>query len=90
MIDLSWGDLTGRVDQLHEWVKHRPDLTNWPELRAFIERVSPSSVTVNVTVRAAFLVANPNAAEIRGTFTWEMADFLDKGEVIDESLKKIL
>lgn len=90
VLDLSWDDLTGRVDQVQEWLKNPPDLTNWPELREFIERVGCSSVTINVTVRAAFLVASTNAAEIRGTFTWETADFLDKGEVIVKALKRIL
>ena len=90
VLDLSFDDLTGRVDALQEWVKHPPDVTDWGKLRPVIERLAPSSITVNVSVRAAFLVASTNATELRGQFTWDLADFLDKGEVVCRTLKKAL
>lgn len=67
-LSMDVGGINDRIDEVQAWAKSPP--TDGPGVRALIELIGPTSVSVDLT---AYLVT-PLGAEL----TWETAEFLDR------------
>ena len=77
---LAIDDVTKRIDVLQRWASKPPSTKN--DIRAIIEEVAPSSVSINLSFSLAFLVVQTDSLEFGIESTYETADFLDKFEVL--------
>lgn len=79
-IGLSIGNLTERVDTLQKWASNPP--SGREHVRAIIEEVAPTSVSIELSISLAFLLVQTDSLEFGVTSTYETADFLDKMDAI--------
>ena len=75
---LAIDDVTKRIDVLQRWASKPPSTKN--DIRAIIEEVAPSSVSINISFSLAFLVVQTDSLEFGVESTYETNDFLDKFE----------
>ena len=79
---LAIDDVTKRIDVLQRWASKPPSTKN--DIRAIIEELAPSSVSINLSFSLAFLVVQTDSLEFGVEPTYETSDFLDKFEVLLE------
>ena len=77
---LAIDDWTDRVDTLQKWASKPPSTKN--DIRAIIEEIAPSSVSINLSFSLAFLVVQTDSLEFGVENTYETADFLDKFDAL--------
>ena len=77
---LAIDDWTDRVDTLQKWANKPPSTKN--DIRAIIEEIAPSSVSINLSFSLAFLVVQTDSLEFGVENTYETADFLDKFDAL--------
>ena len=73
---LSVDDWTNRVDTLQKWANKPPSTKN--DIRAIIEEIAPSSVSINLSFSLAFLIVQTDSLEFGVENTYQTSDFLDK------------
>ena len=77
---LAIDDLTSRIDTLQRWASKPPSTRH--EIRAIIEEIAPTSVSINISFSLAFLVVQTDSLEFGIESTYETADFLDKFDAL--------
>ena len=73
---LAIDNVTERVDVLQRWASKPPSSKS--DIRAIIEEIAPSSVSINLSFSLAFLVVQTDSLEFGIESTYETKDFLDK------------
>ena len=73
---LGISDWTQRINVLQKWASNPP--TSRGDLRAIIEELAPSSVTIVMSASVAFVVIQTDSLEFGVENTYETVDFLDK------------
>ena len=79
-VGLSIGDITNKIDTLQRWAHNPP--TGHGDIREMIETLSPTAVSVEISVSLALLVVQSDSLELGITLNYETADFLNKIEEI--------
>ena len=77
---LAIEDWTDRVDTLQKWASKAPSTKD--DIRAIIEEIAPSSVSINLSFSLAFLIVQTDSLEFGVENTYETADFLDKFDAL--------
>ena len=77
---LGISDWTHRINVLQRWASNPPSSRN--DLRAIIEELTPSSVTIVMSASVAFVVIQTDSLEFGVENTYETADFLDKFDTL--------
>ena len=75
---LAIDDITNRINTLQKWANKPPSTKN--DIRAIIEELTPTSVSINLSFSLAFLVVQTDSLEFGIESTYETSDFLDKFE----------
>ena len=79
-IGLEIGDINDKIDTFQKWASNPPSTKN--DIRAIVEQIAPSSVSITISIGLAFLVVQSESLELEVGATYETSDFLDNLDVL--------